>query len=144
MSEYGNKQHVLGKAFWNLFSFLSTLVKQQWSQSMSRANILIFSLIRCFSDVLIRMSESYKTVRNPTDGITKFWKKIKNFWQFYLKQLEALLYIDETQVAKCQGLTLRFPQRKATDPFKNMMRMPDFLIFLSNGQNVRKGPDQAK
>ena len=30
------------------------------------------SLIRCFSDILIRMSESYKIVRNPTDGAAKF------------------------------------------------------------------------
>ena len=41
-------------------------------------------------------------------------------------------------------IKITFAQRKATDPFKNMMRIPDFLTFLSNGQNVRKGPDQAK
>ena len=33
---------------------------------------IIISLIRCFSYILIRMSESYKIVRNPTDGATKF------------------------------------------------------------------------
>ena len=69
-------------------------------------HLALFSLIRCFSDILIRMSESYKTVRNPTDGVTKFW------W-FCLKR------------------------------FRNMIRMSEFLTFLSFCQTVRKGPDQA-
>ena len=73
----------------------------------------LYSLIRCFSDILIRMSESYKTVRNPTDGVIKFWQKCKNFWQFCLKR------------------------------FGNMVRMSEFLTFWSYSQNVRKGPDQA-
>ena len=37
---------------------------------------LLLSLIRCFSDILIRMLESYKTVRNP-------WQ----FWIFVYSQL---------------------------------------------------------
>ena len=37
----------------------------------------IFSLIRCFSYILNRMSESYKIVRNPTDGATKFWQNVR-------------------------------------------------------------------
>ena len=41
-----------------------------------------FSLIRCISYNLIRMSESYKIVRNPTDGTAKFWQKCQKLWRF--------------------------------------------------------------
>ena len=40
----------------------------------------MISLIRCF---LIRMSESYRTVKNTTNGITKFWQKCQNFWDLF-------------------------------------------------------------
>ena len=40
-------------------------------------------------------------LRNSTDGVTKIWRKCKNFWQFRLKQ------------------------------FRNMVRISDILIILS-------------
>ena len=48
-------------------------------------------------------------LRNSTDGVTKIWRKCKNFWQFRLKR------------------------------FVNMVRMSEFLTFWSYSQNVRKG-----
>ena len=44
---------------------------------------------------LIFWSESYNTVRNPTDGITKFWQKCRNFWQFCLKRFRNMVRISQ-------------------------------------------------
>ena len=69
-------------------------------KSKSNQSFETFSLIRCFSDILIRMSEYYKTVRNPTDDVTKFW-------QFHLKQFRNMIRMSEFLTVWSYSQTVR-------------------------------------
>ena len=93
---------------------------------------LLLSLISCFSDILIRMLESYKTVRNP-------WQ----FWIFVYSQLCQLAGLPQNKWGWPSTLkTASGWWCPICGSVRNFEIKSEFQQKMTN-LNVRKGPDQS-